>query len=95
MGSIIIPYGAEQSDHDFVRNKRKHFTSTSSTFKFVLIHKSLLGHGFKPYNYDPFSRVLEELKYFGKNNTIYLRDLDFISSRLKSADQFEVFGELI
>ena len=32
---------------------------------------------------------------FANNDTIYLRELDFILSRIKSAPFFNVFGELI
>lgn len=59
------------------------------------IHQTLLDNSFKPYYYNPFTREIEEVESFGNNNTIYLRDLDFILSRIKSAPSFSVFGESI
>ena len=58
-----------------------------------LIHQTLLSHSFKPFNYDPFKRKLTELNSYGSNNTLYLRDLNFIKNRLNVAPSFEVFGE--
>ncbi|RZL47380.1 MAG: FkbM family methyltransferase, partial [Pedobacter sp.] len=43
------------------------------------IHKKLVINGFKPYNYNPLKREIEELESFGNYNTIYLRDLEFIT----------------
>ncbi len=58
-----------------------------------LIHQTLLSHSFKPFNYDPFKRKLTELNSYGSDNTLYLRDLNFIKNRLNVAPTFEVFGE--
>jgi FkbM family methyltransferase len=60
-----------------------------------LIHKTLLEYSFKPFHYDPFERKLTELNSYGSNNTLYLRDLNFIYNRVKNAPKFEVFGEFI
>ena len=59
------------------------------------IHQTLLDNSFKPYEYNPFTREVKEIESFGNTNTIYLRDLDFILSRIKSATSFNVFGESI
>ncbi len=59
------------------------------------IHQILLDNSFKPYEYNPFTREVKEIESFGSTNTIYLRDLDFILSRIKSAPSFNVFGESI
>jgi FkbM family methyltransferase len=59
------------------------------------IHLILLTNGFKPYQYDPFSRVLTLKTSFGSFNTIYCRDLEFINARLKSAKAFQIMGETI
>jgi hypothetical protein len=50
-----------------------------------LIHQKLLNHGFRPYQYQPFERKLNELSTFGSHNTIYLRDLEFVQNRIASA----------
>ncbi|MFM2360539.1 MAG: hypothetical protein RLY16_2532 [Bacteroidota bacterium] len=50
-----------------------------------LIHQKLLNHGFRPYQYQPFERKLNELSTFGSHNTIYLRDLEFVQNRIATA----------
>jgi FkbM family methyltransferase len=57
------------------------------------IHKDLLDAGFQPYNYDPFTRQLTQLDTFGSNNTIYIRDLEFVKDRLKTAENVNVNGD--
>lgn len=59
------------------------------------IHELLVSKDFKPFTYDPFTRVLTEVTAWGKYNTIYCRDLDFINGRLKQAEGFRIMGELI
>jgi FkbM family methyltransferase len=59
------------------------------------IHQLLLANGFKPYQYDPFNRNLNLMPSFGSYNTIYCRDADFISHRLKTAKGFNIMGETI
>jgi FkbM family methyltransferase len=51
------------------------------------IHQKLLGFNFIPVTYDPFIRKLIALKSFkrGSGNTIYVKNLDFIAQRCKSA----------
>ena len=54
------------------------------------IHKSLLRHNFKPYSYNPLQREFSELKTFGEQNTIYLRDFRFVNKRVKEAEPFTI-----
>lgn len=54
------------------------------------IHQKLLNMGFLPYKYYPFERKLVLLSTFGSYNTIYLRDLDFIQTRIKNAEIISV-----
>lgn len=54
------------------------------------IHNYLLSIGFLPYQYDPFKRSLNLLRNFGTHNTIYLRDILFIESRVKSAPKIKI-----
>ncbi|MDR1895711.1 MAG: FkbM family methyltransferase, partial [Prevotellaceae bacterium] len=50
------------------------------------IHETFLDLGFKPYLYNPKERLLTGIDKFGTSgNTIYVRDLDFVQDRLKSA----------
>lgn len=60
-----------------------------------LIHEELLANGFKPFLYEPFTRTLENMIGFGVHNTIYLRDVGFVSQRLLAAPSFTVLGKQI
>jgi len=51
------------------------------------IHELLISHGFSPFIYEPFLRKLKKVESFESHNTIYLRDIDFIEDRLKSAEK--------
>ncbi|MEJ7610052.1 MAG: FkbM family methyltransferase [Ferruginibacter sp.] len=57
------------------------------------IHEKLLGHDFKPYSYEPFTRRLTLQSSFNDVNTIYLRDADFVIQRLHSAKKRTIFSE--
>ncbi|GAB2698941.1 hypothetical protein GCM10027037_24180 [Mucilaginibacter koreensis] len=59
------------------------------------IHRQLLAHGFKLYQYDPFIRNLLPLNNFGSYNTIYCRDIEFVLKRLHTAEPFKILGEVI
>lgn len=51
------------------------------------IHAHVLGHGFHPYRYEPFSNRLHRLedRRYGTANTLYLRDIVWAERRLHSA----------
>ena len=59
------------------------------------IHELLLSKGFSPFIYEPFLRELKKVESFGNNNTIYLRDIDFIQSRLKTAETVEILNKSV
>lgn len=59
------------------------------------IHNGLLAKEFRPYSYDPFKRSLTAISSFGKFNTIYCRDEDYINQRLRQAKGFGIMGEVI
>jgi FkbM family methyltransferase len=59
------------------------------------IHKKFLDLGFVPYAYDPFKRSLTKLSTYGRDNTIYIKDFDFVYERLTSAKPFEIRGQNI
>lgn len=55
------------------------------------IHNKLLSHGFAPYAYRPFERKLEKLRiYKGNDNTIYIRDIAFVSERVTEAKPYKI-----
>lgn len=58
------------------------------------IHKKLIDFGFKPCSYDPKSRFLKELETFGIHNTIYIRDLEYVIDRIKTARQIKIGNKL-
>ena len=54
------------------------------------IHNKLIESGFKPYDYDPFTRTLDLRTSYGKYNTLYLRDFEFILNRVQTASLFKI-----
>jgi FkbM family methyltransferase len=57
------------------------------------IHDTLLSHSFTPFCYEPFSRTLTGAGSFGAHNTIYIRDIDFVSSRIKEAPTVHILKQ--
>ena len=65
-------------------------------YKDIDIHNRLISKGFEPYLYLPFKRKLVKLETFSnEENTIYLRDIDFITKRVETAEKFHVFNKYI
>ena len=54
------------------------------------IHEVLLNAGFLPYTYRPFERELIRLDTYANGNTIYIRDLDFVTDRVKTSKRFKI-----
>lgn len=54
------------------------------------IHQKLLLHSFKPYVYNPFTRQLTEREGFGKANTIYVRDINYVRDRVHQSTSFTI-----
>lgn len=60
------------------------------------LHNEMLSRGFKTFNYNPFTREIEEtFGYNSSGNTVYLRNLDFIYKRVKNACPFRILGKNI
>jgi FkbM family methyltransferase len=59
------------------------------------INEELLALGFKPFQYDPFSRQLKYLEKPGPFNTIYLKNLEWIRERIATARNFNILGHTI
>jgi FkbM family methyltransferase len=55
-------------------------------------HRNLLRCGFTTYNYDPKCRLLSPQDGIFSQNTIYVRDPDWVQSRLKTAQTITVFS---
>jgi FkbM family methyltransferase len=58
-----------------------------------LIDKLLQEKNFVPCNYNPFTRELSRRETRSLLNTIYVRDLEFVRSRVKTAKKIKVFSE--
>ncbi|MEO6329115.1 MAG: FkbM family methyltransferase [Ginsengibacter sp.] len=58
------------------------------------IHKTLLAEGFEAYVYDPFKRECSHVISYGAHNTLYLRGMDFIVNRIKTASKVSLFSEI-
>lgn len=58
------------------------------------LHNIMLDQGFSTHKYDPMNRELTSLnnKPNSKENTLYIRDLDFVTKRLKESPTFAVHG---
>jgi hypothetical protein len=61
----------------------------------TLIHEKLIKLGFKPHIYHPKDRTIIEIDKFNCDNTIYIRDNDYVASRLKNSDKIRILGEMI
>ena len=59
------------------------------------IHEMLIDAGFKSFHYNPFKRELTSAVTYGSHNTLYIRDVEYVSQRVAMADSFSVFGEMI
>ena len=60
------------------------------------IHSIMIEYGFCSYTYDPFSRCLSPLEsYSSGSNTLYLRDVNFVTDRVVSSSSYLVFGKEI
>lgn len=59
------------------------------------IHSLLYENGFRPYNYDPFSKRFTLLETFGQYNTIYIKDMNWVEERVRTSKGFRVLGMTI
>ncbi|HVW59089.1 MAG TPA: FkbM family methyltransferase [Puia sp.] len=50
-------------------------------------------HGFKPFQYDPFTRKLKPITEFEHANVLYLKDLDWVTDRCEKARKFSIFQQ--
>ncbi len=59
------------------------------------IHTKLIQSGFVPCFYEPIQRNLTIIESFGKHNTIYVRDFDFVNNRLQNANKVKIHNKTI
>lgn len=61
-----------------------------------LNHNVLLDYGFLPYSYNPLKReLLKSDSFVGQNNTIYIRDEDFVRERLITCEKVYLRNQTI
>ncbi|MBX2935135.1 MAG: FkbM family methyltransferase [Ferruginibacter sp.] len=58
-----------------------------------LLDAQLRDNKFIPYTYDPFKRNLVPVQKHDNLNTIYIRDINFVTNRLMNAKKIKVFSE--
>lgn len=58
------------------------------------LHNIILGLGFAPFSYDPFKRNLIQLDSPGNYNTIYIRDINFVSDRVQKAEKIKILNKI-
>ncbi len=56
-----------------------------------IVKSKLSNAGFKPYTYDPFSRKLA-LGFNDGSNQIYIKDINFVSDRIRNAEKISIKG---
>ena len=54
------------------------------------IHDDLINIGYSPYIYEPFKRQVVKTDSFGKNNTIYIKDINYVKQRICTADKINI-----
>ncbi len=56
------------------------------------IHQAMLGFGFSPFTYDPSNREIYAIsnRNLASDNTIYIRDVEFVKKRLSTAPDIEL-----
>lgn len=57
------------------------------------IHNTLINFDFKPFLYNPKERKLTAVEKYGKHNTIYIRDIEFIKQRLNTAPKIKILHD--
>jgi FkbM family methyltransferase len=57
----------------------------------------MMENGFKPYNYDPFKRELSLIKGVNRErgNTLFIRDIQKVQSRVRAAEKILILGHFL
>jgi hypothetical protein len=59
------------------------------------IRAKLINLGFEPICYLPFDRKLEKVGTKSSNNTIFVRDVEFVRKRVMTAKKCEILDQVI
>ena len=60
-----------------------------------LLHDKILSYGFISYSYEPYERKLNKIEKYGKHNTIYIRDFDYVNKRILTSSRIKILNKLI
>lgn len=93
----VLKGASETLNHDDLKAIIIELNGLSSRFGYdqLLIHQKLIDAGFATYQYDPAKRELMKIDTLGANNTIYIRDIGFVNSRIKSAEKVRLPNHII
>ncbi|MFN7012905.1 MAG: FkbM family methyltransferase, partial [Bacteroidia bacterium] len=58
------------------------------------LHNIILELGFTPFSYNPFNRSLIKIESPGNYNTIYIRDINFVSDRVLQAQKVKILNNI-
>ena len=61
----------------------------------LLIHQNFIALGFVPYQYNPVKRQLVKLDCLGSGNAIYIRDIEFVNTRVQNANKVKLPNNII
>lgn len=70
------------------------YASEKYGYKPAELHSIILELGFKPYSYNPFNRSLKQIEVPGNYNTIYIRDINFVSDRVQQAEKVKILNNI-
>lgn len=55
-----------------------------------LVHENLIQKGFRPFDYNPKKKKLTRIESFGNQNTIYIKDIDFVENRISESRKIRI-----
>ena len=103
---IMLKIDVEGYENEVINGARK--TLSNNDLKVILIELNgcgsnygyddekinsiILNYGFKPYEYNPYTRELNLSKHLSSENTLYIRDIDFVHKRVISSEKFKIFN---
>lgn len=95
----VVKGGEETLGKDRLKAIIVEFNSSGKRYGFDdnETHHQIMDYGFRPFEYNVLERDVKPLKTFNykTSNTLYLRDVDFVRERLKTAEAVKVLNQVI
>jgi FkbM family methyltransferase len=60
-----------------------------------ILHHKILSYGFTCYSYEPYKRKLKQIHSFGKHNTIYIKDFEYVNQRITTSKSIRILNQII